>query len=101
VKTTETRFQAESYHGDLSPMLGGVVPSNFRVRLPNGGGDIQLISTLFVQQLGRTTLTLGKITTVDAREYSFNYGSGHARFFNLRWRRPEWHPDRGAREAPA
>jgi len=46
VKTTETRFHAESYHGDLSAMLGGVVsPSNFRVRLPNGGGDIQLMST--------------------------------------------------------
>jgi hypothetical protein len=45
VETTETRFHAESDHGELSPMLGGVVPpSNFRMRLPNGGGDIQLMS---------------------------------------------------------
>jgi hypothetical protein len=66
VETTETRFHAERYHGDLSPILGGVVPpSNFRVRLPNGGGDIQLMSTQLVQQLGRTTLTLGKIDTGD------------------------------------
>jgi len=36
------RFHAESSHGDLSPMLGGVVPpSSSRARLPDGGGDIQ------------------------------------------------------------
>jgi hypothetical protein len=30
-----------------APTLGGVVPpSNFRMRLPNGGGDIQLMTQL-------------------------------------------------------
>jgi hypothetical protein len=92
VETTEIRFHAERYHGDLSPILGGVVPpSNFRVRLPNRGGDIQLMSVQLVQQLGRTTLTLGARQDQhggSARESSFNDGSGHARFFNRRWRRP-------------
>jgi hypothetical protein len=47
-------------------MLGGVVPpSNSRARLPNCDGDIQLTSMQLLQQLGRTTLTLGKINTVD------------------------------------
>jgi hypothetical protein len=66
VEATETRFHAERYHGDLSPILGGVLPpSNCRVRLPNRGGDIQLMSMQLVPQLDRTTLTLGKINTVD------------------------------------